>query len=236
MGAAESIVLADRAVSELDWLEARRRVVTASDTIHLLNAAGRGWGLTDEQLATKKRQPGQRQPSAKMAAGSFWERHIGEYFAEATGLQVEPETRLLGSREWPWLAASPDGYVEALLLPPIPSPLADYVVFFDRGEAYHGEEAVAALREVCQQRCLLELKNQESKSRGLWNKASGPPTYYYTQATAQIAVTSIDTCILVARVDANELYCHAVHRDEFLIELMVDVSRGFYDCYLKERA
>lgn len=159
-----------------------------------------------------------------------------DYLSAVAGLEIQPSTGLYVSDTYPFMGATPDGFV----LGPGASirGLRDWLVVQYQFEIKRGEEAFQVLHDVLSQagyRSLVEAKNQESKRRSKWNKEAGGPAYYENQAQHQLVVLDdYPLNLLVAKVDANELYVHVVEADEMYGELLADTCRAFAEKYLTE--
>lgn len=216
------------------WLTARRKLVTASESAHLMGKADKSWAKSEDGLAQEKRGSGPLVPSPLLSAGQFWEGPILDYLAAVAGLEIRPSSGLYVSDRYPYMGATPDGFV----LGPGASVrgLRDWLVLQHQFEILRGEEAFQRLHDVLSQvgyRSLVEAKNQESKRRSRWNKEAGGPPHYENQAQHQLAVLDdYKVNLLVAKVDANELYVHVVESDELYVELLADTCRVFAEKYL----
>jgi hypothetical protein len=218
------------------WLKARRKLVTASESAHLMGKVDGSWRKSEEDLAKEKRGSGHLPSSPLLEAGKFWEEPILRYLALTAGLEVQGSPGLYVSDQYPYMGATPDAFVTGSGRR-IPA-LAGWLVVQYQFEILRQEEAVTALHDVLSQhgyRALVEAKNQESKRRSKWNKEAGGPPYYENQAQHQLAVLDdYQINLLVAKVDANELYVHVVESDELYVELLADTCRVFAEKYLTE--
>lgn len=222
-----------RALDEAGWLEARRSVVTASESAHLLGLyASAPFGMTAPELAERKRSTAPPRVSEHAHAGRWWEDPNLSWFSKVSGACVVGLDRLYISREHPFMAATPDGIVSALdehdedLLP--------FLHFADEFDLLQGREARDALIECIgkYERVLVEAKHQRSKSRFRWNKPGKLGAGYECQARHQAVVCGADLVLVVAKVDANELYVHPVYRTADYEEALVEACRLFSEKYL----
>jgi putative phage-type endonuclease len=94
--------------NEADWLAARLTGLTGSDT---LAALGLDPNKSRLALWQSKLDPQPVEETPRMRMGRRLEPVIMAEFAHQTGLMVEPANVLLRSIEWPFLLASPDGWV-----------------------------------------------------------------------------------------------------------------------------
>lgn len=220
-------------------------MVTASESAHILGQTPKYWAMDEEQLAERKLSGEEFKPNAVMCAGTFWEPFIADYIHRATGIFVQPSSALYQHEEHSFLGATPDGYAVLDAVPgaePRVHELVSYLTVVHNFEVYRGEEALEKLYEalVGQKNTqdglgyqgLVEIKNQESKRRSKWYKEEGPPHHYYCQVQHQLCVMGAEVGLLVAKVDANELYVHVVEADPLMHELLVDSCRDFCQQYL----
>ena len=94
--------------NEADWLAARLTGLTGRDT---LAALGLDPNKSRLALWQQKLDPQPVEETPRMRMGKRLEPVIMAEFAHQTGLEVEPANVLLRSVEWPFLLASPDGWV-----------------------------------------------------------------------------------------------------------------------------
>lgn len=236
------VLVADRDGNEEAWLAARRTLVTASESAHLMGCyRGAPFELPADHLARRKLEPDPVADAVGVAAhaGRFWEDSILGWFLELTGLWVNPRTTLFRSREHPFMGATPDGeVVYAVPDPPWDLFAAPYLRVVTDFDTVEGREAAEVLRTMvglrleAGHRVLLEVKNQESKRRSRWNKPGKTDAGYRNQCLHQAVVMEADLVLLAARVDANELYVHPIVRDAEYEERLVSTCRRFHERYL----
>ena len=216
------------------WLEARRKVVSASESAHLMGAANQRWRKSAEQLAEEKLNPPERFDNKHMAAGRFWEDHIIGWFNQATGLGVVPNGCFFRHPEHA-MGATPDGFLmEGPLDETWCEHTAQWLTVLEGPDLLTGEGAVLRLRQwLGDDGAVVEVKHQPSKRRSYWNKPLHPPADYECQVQHQATVCSTEKGLLLAKVDHNELYCHLLERDEMFCELLVDTCNDFAETYLR---
>lgn len=228
------VVVADRSHSEEEWLRERQTRVTASESAHLMGLVKGSWALSEEQLAEKKRSNEAEPATARMSAGTWWEGPIIRYVGDVLGLSTIPSSALYASVEHPFMGATPDAQVCDLVEPDYG--LSDWLTVVHDFEVRRGADAVEYVRDLLLMgdgKALLEVKNQESKRRPMWNKEAGAPPHYENQVRHQLAVLDdYSVGLLAAKVDANELYVHIIERDSSYEELLIDTCRAFSEKYL----
>lgn len=213
-------------------------MVTASESAHLMGLAPSYWALSEEELAERKLKAEEFQSSPAMAAGSYWEPAILEYLSAVTGLGITPNAALYRHDDYPFVGATPDGYADLVVPGDRVPELVAYLTVVSHFEVLQGEEALSSLYASMAEssETLVEVKNQESKRRSKWYKEEGPPEHYVAQVQHQLAVMGADLGLLVAKVDANELYVHVIESDPLYHELLFETCAEFFDKYLKENA
>lgn len=94
--------------NEADWLAARLTGLTGSDTLAALGLDPHKSRLA---LWQQKIDPQPVEETPRMRMGKRLEQVVMDEFSYQTGLPVTPANVLLRSVEWPFLLASPDGWV-----------------------------------------------------------------------------------------------------------------------------
>lgn len=228
-------IVADRDSDEEAWLKARRELITASESAHLMGLIKGSWAMTEEQMADRKRSGATIPSTPLLAAGRWWEGSIIRYVSDICGLDIQDSSALYISDQHPFMGATPDGLLEGGMREPAWD-LAEWLTVIHDFETYKGPAAVTFLREVFElngSRAILEVKNQESKRRSKWNKEAGGPDYYENQVKHQLAVLDdFPIGLLAAKVDANELYIHVIDTDRGYQELLIETCRDFAQKYL----
>lgn len=220
--------VADREIDEAAWLEARRSLVTASESAHLMGLlASKPWGLLPDELAERKLDPSPQRVGPPAHAGRWWEGPDLAWAARVTGLRLLPSSSLWRSRAEPSMGATTD----ALALPggERDPEVATYLTVMDEWDSWSGDEAAARLAEAVADAgwATCESKHQESKRRSRWTKPGKAPKDYVCQARHQALVHDAPLSLLVARVDANEVYVHIVPRDRPYEEVLAKACRTF---------
>lgn len=179
------------------WLELRRGLITASDAAAITGDSP--WESFDDVV--RKKVTGQAtEVTQAMWFGTMREANNLTIFEAITRLECVLDGSLCVSDTYPYLGCTLDAYVNGLV-----------------GEDYWDLcESPVQLRdlpyELFHDGTPIELKNVQSKNRSLWNKDS-VPRYYWCQKQAQLMVTEEPVGLLVAFVDACEVYAHVIHAD-----------------------
>ena len=214
-----------------EWHAARRTMVTASRSSHLM-CPGLPWGVTAAELASDMASGGGIVEREMMAAGSYFELANMGWLSHCTGAMVEPDGALWYDPERPWMGASPDAYLTGGGPAPDLSWEPSLVVRDSWGEALYGDEAAAYVRAL-PTHTLLEAKQSKSAGRSKWKKTA-PPDHYYNQAQHQMSVLGIDNNLLVAKVDAYELWAFHIEKSDGYCELLEQECKAFWEKYLRK--
>ena len=230
--------VADRAQDEEGWLRARRNLITASESCHLVGTAHRRWRKSPDELHDSK-MFSNVEVTAKMRAGQFWENSILEWFSELTGIAATGASALLANTQFPGLGATPDGTLNFIQDPKaiqraMKAPTISLLRVVGAEMVFEGPDALAYLVQVLDNEGFggtpLEVKNQESKNRYKWNREdSSKVVHYVTQVNHQTLVMEQKLGLLAARVDANELYIHCVPADKEHQQEIIDETRRYHD-------
>lgn len=216
------------------WYDARRRTVTASNSASLmLTPEELPWHEDDETLAARilGRTPGPPR-SIKMEAGTHFETANLGWFGACIGRLVEPDGWLTVDPDRPWLGASIDARLRdrSFLGAAVESEPA-LVVHDTWGRQHVGHDAVQYLLDV-PAGAVVETKHVESRNRSRFAKAD-PPAYYGTQLRHQMAVVGERHGLLVARVDAYELWVHHLVADPAWEARLDERCRAFWEKHIR---
>lgn len=105
-------VVAD-ARNRKDWLEWRKKLITASDVYKVLRGPE---SKSYQRLAAEKRgdiKPDDLSRNPKVMAGSHLEEGIANFWGEWYGYEVEMAQELCRSRAYPFLGATPDAFAHS---------------------------------------------------------------------------------------------------------------------------
>lgn len=240
-----AVPLSSRAEDEEAWLADRRTMVTASESAHLMGSyKGAPFAKTPMELAESKRRTKPEKVGPRAHAGRWWEEPISRWFARLSGLEILGLDRLYRSLEHPFMGATPDGLVVGTSEPDEELvPWLHVAEEFDLLRGLAGSELLKTLflppssddagATSAPRRTLVEIKHQESKRRSRWNKPGKLDAGYRNQALHQAVVCDADLVLVVAKVDANEVYVHPVFRDPEYEELLVARCERFANRYLR---
>lgn len=214
------------------WYEARRCTVTASNSCHLmLGPSDLRWWLDPDALAARILGDEPVPRNERMEAGSFFETANLGWFGYVVGRAPEPDGYLTLDPSRPHVGASLDGRLgpktDAPTLPFDPS----LVVRDAWGRSYYGRDAVRVIDDL-PATTLVEMKHGPSKSRPQY-KGDEPPPYYACQVRHQMMVVGEEVGLLVARIDAYELWVHVIERDPGYETLLDEACREFYETKLR---
>lgn len=212
------------------WYAARRGVVTASQSYHLvMDPSEVRWHLSPPELA-EDILGARRFANEAMDAGSFFEVPNMGWFGSRVGRAVEPDGCLLLDDRLPSMGASADGWLRGPTESGPPRGYEPALMFRDGwGTRRYGRDAAEAVRAL-PEGLPVEMKHVASKNRSKWTKR--PPEYYVWQVRHQLAVADAPAGLLVARVDAHELYAHLIERDAALEARLVEACERFRAEYL----
>lgn len=198
--------------SEAAWLEARKGYITASDVAALVGA--NPYKRREDVIAEKSGLGEERETTAAMYWGIKSEAVILSGFSEITGVRL---------RHRNWLLVRDDARVAATL---------DGLCFVGRGPRNPRGRAKSSfcvwpgdtLRDGMGLG-VIDAKCVASRNRSLWNKPT-PPEIYWWQIQAQLYVTGLDYGVLVAKVDAAEVYAHVIERDAGAAEEILNAAKS----------
>jgi len=183
------------------------------------------WGKTPEELARSMLQPESFAQTEQMAAGSHFESAIGSWLGLLCGLTIEPDGFLYASDSAPWMGASPDGRLGL----PTGDPASFDCTMTLRdpwGAVLHADAAVSYLRALPAE-TLVELKQSRSRGRPRW-RADSPPDYYVNQVQHQMHVLGVDSCVLMAKVDAFEMWGYHIEMERGYCDLLEKATESFW--------
>ena len=203
--------------SDPQWLSERAGCVTGSELPAIM---GRSRYSTRDACLRAKVDGTSIPVTKNMWWGSQMEQPNMEAFSKLSGLPVVPANEF-----WRWgvLGATIDGYIHATWTKPGPCWTTEYRDFGDSLCAKH-KEAVG----------LIEMKNVSQFALKEWQK--GCPEYYELQAQAQLAVTGLDYCVLVAKIGSADMLMHLVEADTLLHQEMIRVAEDFWKEVLDGRS
>jgi len=193
-----------------DWLLQRKKFITASDVPALLGESR--WRTRAEVIAEKAGQPRSFEDNLRMYFGRIGEAHVLLALQELTGIAVTPNSLLMVNSEVPGLAATPDALADLAFLPPSVPLCASELIF-------HSSHATLIKHRRAGHQAVIDVKVVASRNRSKW-KTQEPPTDYYGQLQAQMLVAGVDIGLLVAKVDAHEIYGYAIEADPFYQEMI----------------
>lgn len=203
---------------ESRWHEERRKCVTGSVISALLGANPY---MTREQALEEARLPRVWTDKRSMWWGREMEVPNLLSFGKLTGLGVRATNLFFR-----------DGVIGATIDAVVDDPAVDLDV--DRGligtsaPSYWRNEARTLMYHVnpmADKPILLEAKNTGERNVKAW--ACQAPENYCLQAQAQMLVTGLDCCVLVAKIGAADIRMHVVERDDGLMSRMVDAAEEF---------
>lgn len=193
---------ADRAA----WLEQRKGMVTASDVAAILGASR--WKDRSAVVAEKLGRGTPFVDRLAMYFGRIGEAHVLQALHELTGLKVEANNKLLVNPDVPGLGATPDAIATMGFTEPD-------VYLCRPQEIFHSTYATYAKHCRLGSTAAVDVKIVASKSRSIWKKELAPESYYI-QVQSQMLVIGAPVGLLVAKVDAHEIYGYCFEADEFL--------------------
>ena len=192
--------------SQEDWLEERRKVVTATEVAALF---GEHPFLTAEQLAANKRSRNDIPVNRQMWWGIHLEPSILKAFQVFTGVRIRPTHSMLRSTRAP-VSATLDGLVYC---PEHPS-----------GEH---PDWVTIVGNLPQGLGVIDAKNVSARSRSRWLREA--PKMYWWQIQTQTFVTGLDFGILVAKIDSSEMVAHVVEADADAHDAIQEAATAFME-------
>lgn len=213
------------------WLRERKSLVTASDVAMLLGKSP--WG-TREDLLQRKLDPNfELQPSGPMEFGTRDEDHNRLVFSDLSGIStVGSHQILLRSRKWPHLGATLDGF----FFKPVGVDKEYYYCFPENHLGLLEEELVSNMRLPfgC-----LEMKQTEIYNNKKWggtkSAVSEYPEHYGIQVHTQLAVSGLDTGLLVCKLGTSRMVVRPIYEDPLLNEEIGEAVEEFWSELEKER-
>lgn len=192
------------------WLEQRKNFITASDVPALLGASR--WKDRSAVIAEKL---GRGTPFTDRLAtyfGRIGEAHVLQALHELTGIDVRPNNQLFVNEGVVGLAATPDAMAALGFTEPKVYLLRAQDIFHSTYNEYAKHCRLGSVAAV-------DVKVVASKGRSRW-KTEKPDEAYYCQVQAQMLVTGAPVGLLVAKVDAHEMYGYCFEADTFLHDLI----------------
>lgn len=187
------------------WLLQRKQFITASDVPALLGESR--WRTRADVIAEKMGAPSSFNDNLRMYFGRIGEAHVLQALHELTGIDVQPNSKLMVNSDVIGLAATPDAFADMAFAAPevglapletiFPSSYTSFIEHQRRGS-----------------RAVVDVKVIASKGRSKW-KGSAPPEEYFGQLQAQMLVAGLSVGLLVAKVDAHEMYGFVIEADSF---------------------
>lgn len=202
-------VLIDTETHE-DWLEARRKIITASDAAAI---TGDSPFSSFADIVRRKISGTQIEQNQSMWFGHQREKGNLRIFELLSRVEAASSQDLWVRKDCP-VGATFDAYVTSVqpdnwwdfCTAPESIQLRDLPY-----DAFHFGTPI-------------ELKNVASKNRSLWNKEQ-PPRIYWCQMQAQLLVSGEPLGILVAAVDSCEMYVHVIQADPAYQAKLVDCAQ-----------
>lgn len=192
------------------WLEQRKGFITASDVPALLGESR--WRDREAVIAEKIGRGVPFVDSMATYMGRIGEAHVLQALGELTGWDVAPNRRLAVNKDAPGLAATPDAFATMRFASPT-------VPLLHVNKLFHSTWGLVA--EACRAGsvAVVDTKVVASKGRSKWTKEE-PPQEYFGQLQAQMLVTGSKYGLLVAKVDAHEMYGYCIKQDTFYQEII----------------
>jgi putative phage-type endonuclease len=213
----------------LEWLEQRKNYITASDIPALLGESA--WRTENDVIADKLGIGKPFVDSTRTYWGRVSESVILRGFSELCDVYLEPNSKLMANDDVPGLAATPDAMADFAM----PTPFYTEVPPLDISKVFHSSFTTFLNAKRMGARCVVDVKCVSSKNRSKWNKPVECPQEYYGQMQAQMLVTGCKVGLLVAKVDAHELYGYAIEADDFYQELIKEKVRAAWRTINEQR-
>ena len=215
--------------SREEWLAQRKSYIGASDIPGLLGESQ--WRTEADIIADKLGRGKPFVDSVRTYWGRVSEASILQGFSELCGVYLEPNSKLMVNPAVEGLAATPDAIADFSRQ----VPLSLEVPTFEVDKMFHNSYEVYNKAQRLGLQCVVDAKCVASRNRSKWNKGECPEEYY-GQMQAQMLVTGFKVGLLVAKVDAHELYGYAIEADEFYHELIKEKVRLAWKTINEERA
>lgn len=193
-----------------EWLEQRKSYCTASDIPALLGESR--WKTRDDVIAEKQGRPNTFNDNSRMYFGRIGEAHVLQALHELTGITVTPNSKLAVNSEVEGLAATPDALADMAFHAPEVGLYPPELIFHSTYSQFIEHQRMGS-------RAVVDVKVVASKGRSKWKQAA-PPEEYYGQLQAQMLVCGLTVGLLVAKVDAAELYGYVIEADPFYQDLI----------------
>jgi putative phage-type endonuclease len=182
-----------------DWLEIRRTCIGASEAAA---ACGQSKWQTPYELAVQKQSGEEIEDNEAMRWGRLLETAVLLGYEEDTGLKTESNSLTYQHPEFPWMIATPDGFAFS----------QEEIVTMDNGR-------------------LVEAKTASRYTAGEFGETGSDqvPVQYLIQCQHQMAVMDVARCDLAVLIDGRDFRRYTIHRDNDLIELIIDQEQRFIE-------
>lgn len=210
--------------SKEHWLDQRKSLVTASDVAMLLGKSP--WG-TREDLMLRKLDPNfSLDPSGPMEFGSRDEDHNRRVFSDLTGIAtIGSSNIILRSHKYPHLGATLDGF----FFKPMGIEREYHFCFPGNNLSLLESDIQSNMRLPfgC-----LEMKQTEIFSKKKWGCTKDSedlyPEHYGIQCHTQMAVSGLDTNLLVCKLGTSRMVVRPIYEDPLLNEEIGESVEEFW--------
>lgn len=217
-------------MDESEWLEARKKYVTATQACAVVDA--HPYTLRDELLSAKRGYPKPFVPNKFTIYGSAAEPFVCDMASQLLNCRTrlvrypDPLKKfMLTNINWPGMSATPDALLRVPRSWTQEALSASLKPFRYRGSARWVKRLSGALSARKGQTGVLELKTAHSKD-AVEKWTEGPPTHYWSQVQVQLAICEYDWGILFGKLPHATFVAHFIEKDPvYLDSLRTSVQR-----------